>query len=353
MRTALAVMVAAAVGAAAAGGAAWFTAQGTATATQDPADEPTIRRETAAVTRETLTATEELDATLGYAGESLLSGGLTGTYTWLPQEGAVLEQGDVVAEVDGTRRVALLYGRRPAWRTLRRGSSGADVRQLEEALDDLGHLERGDRPDGRFDLDTRAAVRRWQRDLDVREDGIVDLGEVIFVRGPVRIATLEARLGGPAAPAAAIATTTSARRVVTLELDADRQDILAEGDSVDVELPDGTRTPGTVTDVDDVATASGGGEPQVIVTVTLTDPAATGTLDGAPVTVHVTRQRREDVLTVPVDALLALREGGYAVELAEDDGDTRLVGVDLGLFADGRVQVEGSVAEGDQVVVPR
>jgi hypothetical protein len=59
------------------------------------------------------------------------------------------------------------------------------------------------------------------------------------------------------------------------------------------------------------------------------------------------------VLTVPVDALLALREGGYAVELADAGGDTHLSGVELGLFADGRVQVEGDVEEGDQVVVPR
>jgi hypothetical protein len=37
----------------------------------------------------------------------------------------------------------------------------------------------------------------------------------------------------------------------------------AEGDAVQVELPDGTRTPGAIADVGDVATSSGGDEPQV------------------------------------------------------------------------------------------
>ena len=96
-----------------------------------------------------------------------------------------------------------------------------------------------------------------------------------------------------------------------------------------------------------------GGDPTVEVTIALGSPEATGTLDGAPVTVTITRETRPDVTTVPVDALLALAEGGYAVEVVDGDGTTRLVGVELGLFADGAVQVTGAVAPGDQVVVPR
>ena len=49
--------------------------------------------------------------------------------------------------------------------------------------------------------------------------------------------------------------------------------------------------------------------------------------DGAEVTVSVVRETRPDVLTVPVDALLALREGGYALEMVAEDGSTWL-GVD-------------------------
>jgi hypothetical protein len=146
-----------------------------------------------------------------------------------------------------------------------------------------------------------------------------------------------------------IATTTSARRVVTLPLEADRQDIVAEGDAVGIELPDGTLTDGTVEEVGRVARTTDRGDTVVDLTIALDDPVATGSLDGAPVTVRITRETREEVLAVPVDALLALAEGGYAVEVADADGTTRLVGVETGLFADGRVEVTGEI--GDSVDV--
>jgi hypothetical protein len=57
-------------------------------------------------------------------------------------------------------------------------------------------------------------------------------------------------------------------------------------------------------------------------------------------------------LAVPVEALLALAEGGYAVERVKADGTTELVAVKLGAFADDKVEVSGDLAEGDQVVVP-
>ena len=84
------------------------------------------------------------------------------------------------------------------------------------------------------------------------------------------------------------------------------------------------------------------------VTVTLDDPAAVANLSGTDVSVVVTRQRHDDVTAVPVTALLALAEGGYAVERASDH---RLVPVELGLFDDGWVEVSG-VDAGLRVVVP-
>jgi hypothetical protein len=57
----------------------------------------------------------------------------------------------------------------------------------------------------------------------------------------------------------------------------------------------------------------------------------------------------------PVDALMALASGGYALEEIGAGGVHHLVAVTLGLFddADGLVQVNGSgVAAGKKVVVP-
>ena len=69
--------------------------------------------------------------------------------------------------------------------------------------------------------------------------------------------------------------------------------------------------------------------------------------------VEVTAELAEDVLSVPVSALLALVEGGYAIEVPDGDG-TRLIGVDTGMFADGLVEITGDgISEGLEVVVPR
>ena len=92
---------------------------------------------------------------------------------------------------------------------------------------------------------------------------------------------------------------------------------------------------------------SGGGAeeesaPTIEVDVTPTDPAATGHLDQAPVNVSITTESVQDALAVPIDALLALAGGGYALEVVEG-GVHRLEAVSLGLFddADGLVQVSG------------
>ena len=76
-------------------------------------------------------------------------------------------------------------------------------------------------------------------------------------------------------------------------------------------------------------------------------------LDQAPVDVEVVSDRADDVLAVPVTALLALAEGGYAVEVVTEDGSTVLVAVDPGLFADGFVEVtSSSLQAGMDVVIP-
>ena len=90
--------------------------------------------------------------------------------------------------------------------------------------------------------------------------------------------------------------------------------------------------------------------------VNLTDAAATGSGDQVPVEVSITTGSVSDALVVPVDALLALSSGGYAVEVADEShGVHQLVPVSLGLFddADGLVQVTGKgLSVGQKVVVP-
>jgi len=129
---------------------------------------------------------------------------------------------------------------------------------------------------------------------------------------------------------------------------------VAVGDSTDITLPTGGSTPGRVVAVGKVATKS---DDSTTVTVLIrpTKPKETGTLDQAPVQVAIVSDSVKDALSVPVNALLSLAGGGYAVEVVEAGGTHRLIGVKTGIFDDsaGKVQVTGDgLAEGQNVVVP-
>jgi peptidoglycan hydrolase-like protein with peptidoglycan-binding domain len=229
--------------------------------------------------------------------------------------------------------------------------SGDDVAQLEAALAALGY-DPGD-VDGTFDADTVAAVVAWQSDIGAEPDGIIDLGEVVFRDSPIRVTEVLAVPGAPVNAGTPVLATSSADTAVSLDLPAADQGTLEVGDAVTVILPDNTRTPATVTSVGTVASQVQGGDATFEVVVTLDDPAAAAGLDEAPVDVEVVTESRRGVIAVPVTALLALAEGGYAVEVEQPDGTTRLVAVEPGFYSSGLVEiVSGSVEPGDRVVVP-
>jgi hypothetical protein len=151
--------------------------------------------------------------------------------------------------------------------------------------------------------------------------------------------------------------TTSTQRAVSLDLGAADQAIAREGARVSVELPDGEVLTGRIARVGRVAKSPdstgdpAGGEgsgPTVSVTIRLTGGSKGGRLDEAPVSVELARSRRKDVLAVPVTALVARRGGEYAVDVV----GRGLVEVTPGLFADGLVEVEGDLREGQRVRVP-
>jgi multidrug efflux pump subunit AcrA (membrane-fusion protein) len=87
--------------------------------------------------------------------------------------------------------------------------------------------------------------------------------------------------------------------------------------------------------------------------VTPADQARFAAYDRASVEVVFSAERRDDVLAVPVEALLAAPGGGYGVEVVGAGGATRVVPVVTGMFADGKVEVGAAeLVEGAPVVVP-
>jgi membrane fusion protein, multidrug efflux system len=311
---------------------------------------------TATVTRQTLVDTKTETGELGYGDQTSLAARLAGTLTGLPAIGSTVARGQALYRVDNGP-VVLLYGSLPAYRGLAIGAEGADVKLFERNLWALGH--RGFTVDTRYTGATADAVRAWQEDLGLAETGAVELGRVAYAGGAVRVDTHEAAIGGALPPGAAVLTYTGPDRIVTVDLDADDGRLATRGSAVGLTLPGGRTVGGKVARSTTVVEAGDGDGPDgsqpvtlIRVSVTVDDPKAFDGLDQASVDVAFTASRRENVLTVPVAALLALAEGGYGVEVV-DGGGSRIVAVRTGLFARGRVEVEGDgLTEGTTVGVP-
>lgn len=313
---------------------------------------------TADVTRRTLTRTKDVDGVLGYGDSSALSLALPGMLTWLPEVGSTIDRGSTLARVDDRPVVALL-GSVPLYRPLSVGLRGPDVRQLKDNLEVLGYAK----PDSsdRYTAATASAVRAWQKDLGLTRTGTVNADWVSILPAPVRVAQLTARPGMPAT--GEIFQTTGSDRIVTANLSVSTQDLAVVGHEVSIRLPGGATATGTITSVGSpqLPDAESGQEADLAnavipVTVRIADPASLAGAEVSPVVVTFVAEERLDVLTVPVNALLALPEGGYGVEVVTG-ATTHIVPVTTGMFADGAVEISATeghkLAEGDKVVVPQ
>ncbi len=279
--------------------------------------------------------------------------GQDSTFTSVPSAGEIVRRGQRLFSIDG-QPVLLLYGPTVATRAFAAGMSpGADVAELNANLDALGYAHglTGDA----FTAATAAAVGRLQAAHGEAATGELLLGSVVFEPGPIRVTAVAptVAVGSPATPGPVLSASWITRQV-SIQLDAGLEGQVKVGDPVTITLPDNQTTPGRISYVSSVATTGQNGS-TIAVDAVPTDPGATGGLDQAPVNVSITTASVSNVLVVPVDALLALSSGGYAVEEVGAGGAHQLVPVTTGLFddADGLVQVSGSgLAAGQRVVVP-
>ena len=283
-----------------------------------------------------------------------------GTYTELPDDGDKVDCGDVLYRVD-ENPVLLLCGSVPAYRPLHSGDVGEDVRQLNQNLHTLGYAAGFDvDPDGNaFTEETEMALVVLQRGKGLDVTGALAIGDAVFLPESVRIAKVTGELGGSAQPGAHVLDATSDTPEVQVALDPSQQAQVEEGDRAQVTMPGNTSVTGTLDRLGSVAQVPAGQDANALAVtipayISLDDPEAARGFDAAPVQVDITTEGVEDALSVPVTALVGKSGGGFAVEVVRSDGRRELVAVKLGLFdtADGRVEVEGDLAEGDQVVVP-
>ncbi|MFD5421085.1 peptidoglycan-binding protein [Streptomyces sp. NPDC127069] len=349
---------------AATGGGYAVTAQPRADRAADDRHADGLPRRTEPVRRGDLSSGLTVEGTLGYAQERRLNAPGPGVLTWVAGAGTAVERDGRLYELGG-RAVRLFYGATPMYRQLKTGDKGEDVKQLKRNLAALGYGTGLDADDATFTAGTATAVKRWQKAHKAAETGEVGKEDIAFASGPQRVQRADGQAGDEPGPGKPVLTLTGTERMVRFQLDAAKAGTARSGDPVTVTLPGGGTATGKIDSVGSTANpdgegngsgggggGGGNGKPKVQVTVTLDDAARVQGPDQSPVSVRLPGETREGVLSVPVNALLALAGGGFGVQVVEN-GAVREIPVELGMFGQGRVEVKGdALKEGMRVGVP-
>lgn len=217
--------------------------------------------------------------------------------------------------------------------------------------------------------DAEESVVDAQEDLRTARAERVDPADVVILDvAELRVASTSGTVG--AAASGEVLGWTGSMVRVEAQVTRSQQAALTVGDQVSVTLPTSEEITGKIvstagTGTDDEAAADGasgsgegeGGSSDLVTLVVEPDAQdRVADLVGSVVRIEVTSASVEDALVVPVTALLALAEGGYAVEKVtpgSPPGSGELVPVEVGLVADARVQVTSAhLHEGDEVLVP-
>jgi hypothetical protein len=339
---------------------------------------------TATVTKTNLSDSQTLPGKIGFGSRTAVLSRAEGVITTLPKVGSTPARGRMLYRVND-QPITVFYGKTPLFRTLRLPAAaesavrtpppdptvtspppsppskpsrppskpsrpplmhGRDVTVVADNLEKLGY-DIGYRParveDG--DIYTRslaAAVRRWQKKIGMAATGTIGPSQVIVLPAPVRVESVDARLGDDAE--GELMHVSSTRKVITVPVEAGALNGISAGDRVQVEMPDSTSFRASVTSVsrtiksDQDDDSGGQNAPTLTVTIRPRRASDVADLDSAPVQVRFSIGLRPGVLAAPISALVAVRGGGYALQ--RPDGS--LVAVRTGLFADGLVEVKGA-----------
>lgn len=321
-----------------------------------PAPKPQTRVEapnTVAASSGPLTWSIKTTGTVTFANLREFPASLGGVLTELPATGTVLSSGDVLYRVDD-KPVFYFGGKLPAWRDFKAGmDDGPDVKQLEQVLADLGYF--GGWVDESFTDLTTQAIKAWQKDNGMKEDGVIPRGGIVFGEGGIRVGAPKAEIGASIAPGAALFEASGAAAIVTAEIPISDRASVPVGTVATFALPSGESVTGKVTAVGDPTEKDddrGGKKVVIPITITPDDPKKLAGQNALSVQVSFTHQAEGDVLQVPVTALLAAKNDTFTVEVYRKQKIVT-VPVETGRFASGMVEITGGeLAAGDLVVVP-
>lgn len=300
---------------------------------------PTVR-----AARGSLIARNEFQGVVTHGESWALPIHAAGLVTEAPAVGQVISPGEELLRIDN-RPVYLAQGSMPLYRTLALSATrgdrlrGVDVAQLQRFLALSGAQGATDvTADGVFGPSTHKAVRSWQGAVGLPRTGAVEATDLVFAASAVRVAGVD-RVG------ATFSALTVTDDVPTIQLSLSGRDrsLLADGDAVTV-ITATEEVSGVVASVS--MTIGNDGQRGSTVTVL---PEGELDADLGEVVVMAERELASDAVLVPASALVALSDGGYAVELA--DTTPTLVRVEIGAVLDGQVEVTSGLRAGQVVVV--
>lgn len=325
---------------------AWLAVR--ATDPGDPNQTSDPIRVTAGIERMTLEDTVILRGVTGYQPTTRLTAGAPGRVTDVAVvAGDVVEPGAVLLAIDG-RPVVAVAAEMPFWRDLSMGAAGSDVRQLQAVLSQAGHdVEES----GTFDEATGRALQAWQAEHGLSPpDGTLALNDLATGSWPQRVGQVRVQPGDLVSPGDQLIDFTGREPVVNVELLPSDRLRVAVDDPARVELSaTGAQAAGKLSEVSaSPITREDDGSLLYTARVTLDEPLEAP--EGTQAQVVIVIDRVEDVLAVPLAAVVSDDVGRPAVRVVGGDGSTRLVPVELGVSQGAWVQVVEGL-EGTETVV--
>ena len=342
---------------------------------------------TATVVRTDLTTTATYQGTIGFDALRTVAGTGPGTITHLPAGGSVVKRGQALFWVND-QPVVLFYGTIPLFRALGMPDPGAAQVSLQSAQASLLAAQQvlataenqkkplspvtlaqdqaavaqaqytvntdqaalskasappagqdvamvaanlaalGDLPVSEADTTTWSdaltqAVKDFQQSAGMAASGSLAPGQVVVVPGPARVGAVTAHVGDPAA--SPVLSLTQTTKLISFTGNGD----LHAGQFITMSTASGASLNGRIVDV--AATA----DSKLQVQAKADDP---GTLPASgSLNVTVITASRPGVLAIPVEALLALANGGYALQTPAG----KLLPVSIGLISNDQVEVSG------------
>lgn len=268
------------------------------------------------------------------------------------ETGAAVTTSTTLAAIDGVPVQAVIDDS-DATAPIIEAINDADIERLENLLRFFGFDAAESMViDGEADFATVGAIVAWQDSIGLQPTGSADPAHYVVAPEGYDVTAVHVSSGDLLNGGALAVTVERSTLSVSLEVVVDESENFEVGTVVEVEFADETVIGAQVAQIADVANVAESADELPTIDIDITLDAGSYDVVVGPVTVRLETDRIDDAVLVPTRALVSLQEGGYAVQVRRPEGDV-LVGVELGAFDDGLVQVlDGSVEPGDEVVVP-